>query len=120
MINIKYIVGGLLLIANLFLSTYYTNVEDVATVNHVLDLEPYSLKSYWYQFYLHFTPIVYLVVFVLLKVDWEWLKWVYLLVEGFKILDFYLGYNDVLIDADVVGAVMSLAIIAYVTKKIIN
>ena len=61
-----------------------------------------------------------LFLFVLLKVDWEWLKWVYLLVESFKILDFYLGYNDVLTDADVVGAVMTFAIIAYVTKKIIN
>lgn len=113
----KLVIGGLLLIASLFLSTRYSDVPDIVAVNHPYDLEPYSLKSYWYQLSLHFMPFVYVVVFGVMRSDWGFVKWMYLAVHLSIIIDFYLGYNDFLLDMDVVNMVMIPVIIVYMIFK---
>lgn len=115
--NTKLILGGFCLIASLFLSTYYSDVEEVIMIHHPFDNEPYSLKSYWYQFSLHLDSLVYVFVFGVIKSGFGFLKWLFFIITALRVIDFYLAYSDYLIDLDAVNIVMIPTVIIYVVKK---
>lgn len=103
----KLILGGLLLSANLFLSfahRYYP-CEELAA-NHIFDVEPYAVCSYWFMLSLKSTPMVYAFVLGVLRINYGWVSYLLAIYGGFYLLDFQLYYHDGLIDDHVAAGVL--------------
>ena len=116
----KLVLGGLLLLVNLFLSIYYDGKSPLDQVNHPFFDYEYPESNYYYQIYLHCTPLIYLLVFAVLKVRLGWVTCLIIIHEFFRVIDFYLYYADGLLDSHVTSLVIGLTIVFRISELIVK